>query len=47
MGVGRGLGVGVEVFDDERSSTPAVVKDLDNVSPYLLLLCVAWSLWSV
>ncbi len=21
--------------------TPAVVKDLDNVSPYLLLLCVA------
>ena|GEM_PF-3851022 len=28
MGVGRGLGVGVEVLDDERSSIPAVVKDL-------------------
>ena len=28
MGVGRGLRVGVEVLDDERSSTPAVVKDL-------------------
>jgi len=41
-GVGRGLRVEVEVLDDERTSTPAVVKDLDNVSPYLLLLlCVA------
>ena len=28
MGVGRGLGVEVEVLDDERTSTPAVVKDL-------------------
>ena len=28
MGVGRGLRVEVEVLDDERSSTPAVVKDL-------------------
>ena len=37
----RGLRVEVEVLDDERTSTPAVVKDLDNVSPYLLLLCVA------
>ena len=36
-----GLRVEVEVLDDERTSTPAVVKDLDNVSPYLLLLCVA------
>ena len=33
--------VEVEVLDDERTSTPAVFKDLDNVSPYLLLLCVA------
>ena len=41
MGVGRGLRVEVEVLDDERTSTPAVVKDLDNVLPYLLLLCVA------
>ena len=40
-GVGRGLRVEVEILDDERTSTPAVVKDLDNVSPYLLLLCVA------
>jgi len=28
VGVGRGLGVEVEVLDDERTSTPAVVKDL-------------------
>ena len=28
MGVGRGLRVEVEVLDDERTSTPAVVKDL-------------------
>ena len=35
-----GLRVEVEVLDDERTSTPAIVKDLDNVSPYLLL-CVA------
>ena len=41
VGVGRGLGVEVEVLDDERTSTPAIFKDLDNVSPYLLLLCVA------
>ena len=41
MGVERGLRVEVEVLDDERTSTPAVVKDLDNVSPYLLPLCVA------
>ena len=27
-GVGRGLRVEVEVLDDERTSTPAVVKDL-------------------
>ena len=34
--------VEVEVLDDEQTSTPAVVKDLDNVSPcLLLLLCVA------
>jgi len=46
-GVGRGLQVEVEILDDERTSTPAVFKDLDNVSPYLLLLCVAWPLWSV
>ncbi len=26
---------------DERTSTPAAFKDLDNVSPYLLLLCLA------
>ena len=38
---GRYLRVEVEVLDDERTSTPAVVKDLDNVSPYLLLLCLA------
>ena len=37
----QGLRVEVEVLDDERTSTPAVVKDLDNVSPYLLLLRVA------
>ena len=36
-----GLRVGVEVLDDERTSTPAIFKDLDNVPPYLLLLCVA------
>ena len=30
--------VEVEVLDDERTSTPAVFKDLDNVSPYLMLL---------
>ena len=30
-GVGRGLRVEVEVLDDERTSTPAVFKDLDNV----------------
>lgn len=41
VGVGWGLRVEVEVLDDERTSTPAVVKDLDNVSPYLLLLGVA------
>ena len=41
VGVGWGLRVEVEVLDDERTSTPAVVKDLDNVSPYLLLLCLA------
>ena len=28
MGVERGLRVEVEVLDDERTSTPAVVKDL-------------------
>lgn len=28
MGVGRGLRVEVEVLDDERTSTPAVVKDI-------------------
>ena len=28
MGVGRGLRVEVEVLDDERTSTPAVFKDL-------------------
>ena len=28
MGVGRGLGVGVEVLGDERSSPPAVFKGL-------------------
>ena len=28
MGVGRGLGVEVEVLGDERTSIPAVVKDL-------------------
>ena len=28
MGVGQGLRVEVEVLDDERTSTPAVVKDL-------------------
>ena len=44
VGVGWGLWVEVEVLVDERTSTSAVVKDLDNVSPYLLLLCVAWSL---
>ena len=38
----RGLRVEVEVLDDERTSTPAIFKDLDNVSPYLLLLlCLA------
>ena len=31
MGVGRGLRVEVEVLDDERTSTLAVFKDLDNV----------------
>ena len=40
-GVGRGLRVEVEVPGDERTSTPAIFKDLDNVPPYLLLLCVA------
>ena len=44
MGVGRGLRAEVKVLDDERASTPAVVKDLDNASPYLMLGCVAWSL---
>jgi hypothetical protein len=38
------LRVEVEVLDDERTSTPAIFKDLDNVSHYLLLLCFAWSL---
>ena len=33
MGVGRGLRVEVEVLNDERTSTPAVVKDLYNGSP--------------
>ena len=28
MGVERGLRVEVEVLDDERTSTPAIVKDL-------------------
>ena len=28
MGVGRGLGVEVEVPGDERTSTPAVFKDI-------------------
>ena len=28
VGVGRGLGVEVEVLDDERTSTPAIFKDL-------------------
>ena len=28
MGIGRGLRVEVEVLDDERTSTPAVVRDL-------------------
>ena len=41
VGVGWGLRVEVEVLDDERTSTPAIFKDLDNVPPYLLLLCVA------
>ena len=31
MGVGWGLGVEVEVPGDERTSTPDVFKDLDNV----------------
>jgi len=35
------VGDRVLVGDDERTSTPAIFKDLDNVSPYLLLLCVA------
>lgn len=33
MGVGRGLQVEVEVLADERTSTPAVVKDLDPTRP--------------
>ena len=41
LGVGRGLRVDVEVLDDERTSTPAVVKDPGGVSSNLLLLRVA------
>ena len=33
--------VEVEFLDDERTSIPSVFKDLDNVSPYLPLPCVA------
>ena len=36
-----GLRVEAEVLDDERTSTPAVFKDLDNVPPYLLPPSVA------
>ena len=39
MGVGRGLRVEVEVPGDERASTPAVFKDLDNVSPLPAAVC--------
>ena len=32
MGIGRGVGVGVEVLDDERTSTPAIFKGPRAVS---------------
>ena len=46
MGVGRGLGVEVEVLGDERTSAPLSFRTLGGVSLFLLL-CVVWSLWSV
>ena len=53
MGVGRGLGVEVEVPGDERTSTPAVVKDLGRCLTLPAAVCrlivvigvICWSVW--
>ena len=54
MGVGRGLRVEVEVLDDERTSTPAVVKGLGwCLALPAAALCrlvvvigvICWSVW--
>ena len=48
MGAGRGLRVEVKSLDDERTSTPAIVKGSRAVSRhYLLLLCFAAALRSM
>ena len=47
MGVGRGLRVEVKSLDDERTSTPAIVKGPRAVSRHYLLLCFAAALRSM
>ena len=55
MGVGRGLRVEVEVLDDERTSTPAVVKDIGRCLTLPAAVCrlivvigvICWSVWRV
>ena len=52
MGVGRGLRVEVEVLDDERTSTPAVVKDIGRcltlpAAVCRLIVVICSSVWRV
>lgn len=41
------LGIDVEVPDDERTSTPVDLKDLDNAQSYVPLRCCSGSLCQV